>query len=160
MRRLAAFGTLLAAFALTAACGRGEEIGFGGAPAPSVTGAPATTSPATDGIPEAFAAPEGTSQLPGPKVDANALPEGYPRTVWTVGDGRTVGLYGQAGGCTEATAEVAEQDVRRVVLRIVETTTGAGACTMELRFPPLTVTLDEALGERTVVLERTQAGPR
>jgi len=30
---------------------------------------------------------------------------------------------------------------------------------MDLRFPPLTVLLDEPLGDRTVVLERRQIGP-
>lgn len=161
MRRLGhAFG-LAALLAAAVACGGNEEIGFGGSGSTTTTTTPPSTeSNAPDGVPGAFAAPTGSTEITADKVDFTALPEGYPHTVWIVGDGTTVGLYGQAGGCTTAAAEVAEQGAQRVVLRVVETTTGDQVCTLDLRYPPLTVKLDAPLGTRTVVLERSQVGPR
>jgi hypothetical protein len=165
MRRLGlALGTGALLFAI-AACGQNDEVGFGGAP--PTTPEPTTQEPSLptemppqDGNPAGFPPPAGTAQVAEVKVDASGLPEGYPRTVWTEGDGTTVGVYGQDGGCTEATAEATEQGAQRVVLKITETTTSTGPCTLELRFPPLTVKLDAPLGDRTVVLERAQVGPR
>jgi hypothetical protein len=94
--------------------------------------------------------------VPASKIDASALPEGYPKVAWTEGDGATVGAYGVAsGGCVEVLGELAEQNPQRVVLRIVEHTTSTGVCTMEIRYPPVSVRLAEPLGDRTVVLQRT-----
>lgn len=95
--------------------------------------------------------PAGTTALPATQVDATALPASLPRMVWRR-DTRTVGVYGRAGGCTDARVEVVEQGAARVVLRIVQFSTGPGPCTRELRYPPLEVTLDADLGARPVVL--------
>jgi len=150
-----------------AACGGDEEIGFGGAP-PATSDTPQATSGAPPsaespgpplGDPVNPQPPPGATPVPASRVDASALPDGYPRVVWTVGDGSTIGAYGQAGGCIEATAEATEQTGQRVVMRITETTLSTGPCTMEISFPPLMVTLDAPLGDRTVVLTRRQAGP-
>jgi hypothetical protein len=152
-----------------AACGQNEQVGFGGAPPTTSADLPttaATTVPASrpveppDGDLMNPKPPPGAVAVPEAKVDASALPPGYPKVVWTEGDGSTVGAYGQAGGCTEAKADVVEQTGQHVVVRITETTTSAGPCTMELRIPPLTVKLDAPLGDRTVVLQRRQVGPR
>jgi len=155
-----------------AACGQDEQVGFGGAP-PTTSADLSSTAPSTSprtsprsgpaGTPDADPMnpkpPPGAVAVSAARVDASALPAGYPTVVWTEGDGSTVGAYGQAGGCTEARAGVAEQTAQHVVIRITETTMSAGPCTMEIRYPPLVVTLDAPLGDRTVVLQRSQVGP-
>lgn len=163
MRRL---GLVLSASALLlvcVACGKNEEIGFGGQPQ-----GPAETTEQSEDVtaPEpGFDAskpqpPAGGTEVAEAKVDTSALPEGYPNLVWTEAAGAVVGAYGQAGGCIEATGSVTEQTGQRVVFVVTETTTSTGMCTMDIRYPPLTVKLDAPLGDRTVVLQRTQVGPR
>lgn len=150
-------GTLLAGvvvLGVLGACGgQPEGVGFGGAPQPSE--APLSPPPAADGpIP-----PPGTERVRAAQVDATALPEGYPRLVWTSEDGTELGAYGQEGGCTQVRADLVEQTAETVRIMFVEVTPTTGPCTMDLRFPRLTVLLDEPLGDRTVVLERRQIGP-
>lgn len=108
--------------------------------------------------PGAAAPPPGGIAVPLEQVDPSRLPRGYPRVVWTEHGGTVLGAYGQGGGCTEVGGEVAEQGpaVRMV---LVEVTLHRGPCTMELRYPPVTVPLDAPLGERTVVLDRREVGP-
>jgi hypothetical protein len=165
MRRL---GLVLSAGALLlacTACGQNEEIGFGGQPPqePGSAGQGAAEKPAEQpdlgmGSPN-VTPPAGGIAVDKAQVDAKALPEGYPALVWTEADGAVVGAYGQAGGCVEATGSVTEQTGDRVVFLVTETTTSTGMCTMDIRYPPLTVKLDAPLGDRTVVLQRTQVGP-
>ncbi|MCP2168352.1 hypothetical protein LX83_005230 [Goodfellowiella coeruleoviolacea] len=102
--------------------------------------------------------PNGGTAVPGDRVDATALPEGYPVQVWTEGDGTTVGVTGQEGGCGKVRAEVTGQSAAAVAIDLVETVpAGEQLCTMDLRYPPLSVRIDQPLGERTVVLtERTE----
>lgn len=147
---------------LAAACGQREEVGFGGSPpaatSPSmehpVSTSPIPPVPAPD--PTNPAPPAGATPVPAARVDASALPEGYPRVAWTEGDGTTLGAYGVAsGGCVEVRAELAEQNAQRVVMRIIEHTTSTGPCTMEIRYLPVTVELAAPLGERAVILQRT-----
>ncbi|MET9229671.1 hypothetical protein [Lentzea sp. NPDC003310] len=91
------------------------------------------------------------------KLDANALPPDQPRTVWTQGDGKTVGVVAQEGGCGKASASVLEQNASTVKIEMLETLPlTKQMCTMDIRFPPLTVQLSEPLGERTVVLTSRQ----
>ncbi|EHR50505.1 hypothetical protein SacmaDRAFT_2252 [Saccharomonospora marina XMU15] len=92
--------------------------------------------------------------VPPERVDGSALPRGYPVEVSVTGDGRTLRIVGQEGGCSKASAELAEQRGDRVAVTMVETkpTSKDIACTMDMRYPPLTVTLDEPLGQRMVVL--------
>jgi hypothetical protein len=88
------------------------------------------------------------------KLDAAKLPEGYPRKVWTEGSGSRIGLVAQEGGCSKASVEIAEQNEQRVVLNLVESTPAKPQmCTMDIRYPSFTVTLNAPLGERTVVLD-------
>ncbi len=148
-------GTLLAGVMVLGACGgEPEGVGFGGAPQPSEA-VPPSPPPAADGpIP-----PPGTERVGPAQVDATALPEGYPRLVWTSEGGTGLGAYGQEGGCSQVRADLVEQTTETVRIIFVEVSPTTGPCTMDLRFPPLTVLLDEPLGDRTVVLERRQIGP-
>lgn len=117
------------------------------------TDAPPTSldrpTPAPD--PLTAAPPPGAVAVPAGRVDASAMPEGFPVLVWTRGE-RTLGLYGRAGGCTEARADVVAQDAGTVVVRVVQATTSPPPCTREILYPPLEVALAENLGERRVVL--------
>ncbi|WP_285647450.1 hypothetical protein [Lentzea sp. NBRC 102530] len=91
------------------------------------------------------------------KLDATALAPDHPRTVWTEKDGKTVGVVAQEGGCGKASASVLEQNASTVKIELLETTPlTKQMCTMDIRFPPLTVQLSEPLGERTVVLTSRQ----
>ncbi|GLZ34126.1 hypothetical protein Lesp02_63130 [Lentzea sp. NBRC 105346] len=91
------------------------------------------------------------------KVDASALAPEYPKTVWTQGDGKTVGVIGQEGGCGKVSASVLAQDASSVKIELLETLPlEKKMCTMDIRFPPLTVALDQPLGDRTVVLSSRQ----
>ena len=117
------------------------------------TGAPpgGTSTPPVPPDPLTAEPPAGTTALDPSRVEVRGLPPGFPTLVWTRGP-RTLGVYGRAGGCTEASAQVVEQTPREVILRVVQTTTSPGPCTRELRYPPLEVTLAEDLGTRQVVL--------
>lgn len=146
-------GLLAAVVLLAAGC-----AGAGETPAPPTaatipTGAPPPSNRPVPAVPDPLVAapPTGATALPVERVDASALPPGLPTLVWTRGD-RVVGVYGRAGGCTDARLEVVEQDTERVVLRVVQFSTGPGPCTREVLYPPLEVTLDAPLDRRPVVL--------
>ena len=137
---------------LAAGCGgAGEEP-----PLPESSTLPTAAPPGTRPVPATpdplvAAPPAGATALPAGRVDAAALPAGLAPLVWTRDD-RTIGAYGRGGGCTDARLEVVEQGPERVVLRVVQFSTGPGPCTRELIYPPLEATLDAPLGERPVVL--------
>lgn len=91
------------------------------------------------------------------KLDTSKLPEGYPTKVWTEGDGSRIGLVAQEGGCSKASVEIAEQGEQRVVLNLVDTNPAAPRmCTMDMRYPSFTVTLNAPLGDRPLVLAYQQ----
>jgi hypothetical protein len=118
-------------------------------PAPQPPNAPGGPVRVPDGA-------QGDELLPGARIDGGALPEAYPQSVATSGDGRKLLIVAQEGGCGEASAELAEQSPERVVVTLVETEPPEEkeiACTMDIRFETVSVTLDEPLGERTVVLK-------
>lgn len=151
----------VAAMGIAVGCGDDDDdgVGFGGAPPASSgnTAGPTATTPPP--IADGAVAPAGATALPAEQVDASALPEGYPRLVWSTAGGDAIGMYGQGGGCKVVTAELRGADDRQVRVTIVETTTSSGPCTMELAYPPLTVPLDDGIGDRSVVLTREQVGP-
>ncbi|SDC46111.1 hypothetical protein SAMN05216174_102217 [Actinokineospora iranica] len=123
---------------------------------PAAQPPPTAAGQAPEGQP-ARTPPGDHKPVPPGQIDATALPEGYPKKVWTEGDGKTVGVVAQEGGCGKASAEVAEQTPRRIVLLLVETTPSTPEmCTMDLRYPTVTVELEQPLGERTVVLKSEQ----
>lgn len=152
-------GRVLAGAALLAAlvgCGdQREGVGFGGAP-DAARPSPPTAPPSIPGNP---VPPPGGTAIPAAQVDATALPDGHPRLVWTREDGRVVGVYGQEGGCSRVRADLLAQTATQIRIELVETIPTTGPCTMDLRFPSLSVRLDEPLGQRTVLLERRTVGP-
>lgn len=132
---------------MTACAEKQPEVGFGGQP---------PTPPATEEAPPKPVKPKPEEQRkPVAKgaIDASRLPEGYPREVWTQNGGKVVVATGQEGGCSNVHAEVAKQNGKKVKIVLVEETPKpSGVCTMDLRYPPVTATLDKPLGDRTVVL--------
>lgn len=135
------------------ACGSAQHEGTGAGGGPTL---PTATSPSEvpPNIAPGEVPPDGK---PVTKLDTSALSPDYPHTVWTQGDGRTVGVIAQEGGCGKASASVLEQTASAVKIELVETTPlTKQMCTMDIRFPPLTVQLSEPLGERTVVLTSRQ----
>lgn len=150
---------LLLAAVLLASCSGGEPPArpVPGPPTPAPeripTDAPSTPldrpTPAPD--PLTSAPPAGATALAAARVDATGLPAGFPTLVWSRDD-TTLGVYGRAGGCTEARAAVAEQGPEQVVVRVEQVTTSPGPCTRELLYPPLEVRLDAPLADRRVVL--------
>jgi hypothetical protein len=141
--------------ALAGCADQPEGVGFGGAP----DAAPLSSQTAPPPIPVTPTPPPGGAMIPATQVDATALPDGHPRLLWTREDGRVVGVYGQEGGCGQVRAELLAQTATQVRIELVETIPTTGPCTMDLRFPPLSVQLDEPLGQRTVLLERRTVGP-
>lgn len=97
---------------------------------------------------------DGKAVPPG-QVDAGALPKGYPRDVSTRAGGRQLAVVAQEGGCGKAGVEIAAQNAQRVALTLVETTPSDPntMCTMDMRYPVLTVQLEAPLDGRTVVLD-------
>ncbi|WP_233576370.1 hypothetical protein [Saccharopolyspora rhizosphaerae] len=88
-------------------------------------------------------------------IDLSALPQGYPKKIWTQDNGTAVVATGQEGGCSKVHAEVAEQTPDHVkILLVEETPEPPGICTMDLRYPPVAVSLSEPLDGRKVVLEQ------
>ncbi len=157
MRRVGTvLGGAVLLVALVGCAGRQDGVGFGGAPDPAP---PASSEAQPEPIPGNPTPPTGGGALPAVQVDAAALPDGHPRLVWTLDDGHTVGVYGQEGGCSQVRADLLEQTASTIRIDLVETIPTTGPCTMDLRFPPLSVQLDEPLGQRTVLLERRTVGP-
>ena len=135
------------------ACGSAQNAGTGAGGGPTLPTA-TSSSDVPPGIAPGEIPPDGK---PVTKLDTNALSSEYPRTVWTQGDGKTVGVIAQEGGCGKASASVLEQSASVVKIELVETLPlDKQACTMDIRFPPLTVQLAEPLGERTVALTSRQ----
>ncbi|GAA1310996.1 hypothetical protein GCM10009634_77460 [Saccharothrix xinjiangensis] len=101
--------------------------------------------------------PPGGVEVPDERVDGSAVPEDTPKTVWTEGDGSTLGVLAQEAGCGKASVEIAAQGPDTVEVVLVETTRAdQQVCTMDIRYPPLTAELDAPLGEREVVLTTRQ----
>jgi hypothetical protein len=125
------------------------------APAPGGSVLPGTPPATPPGKPR-LTVPEGSSPVPADKVDAAALPAGYPREVWTADGGTVLNIRAQEGGCGHALGEAAEQAGDRVVVNLSETKAQTGQmCTMDLRYPVISVTLAAPLDQRTVVLKTT-----
>ncbi|MEU3270780.1 hypothetical protein ABZ639_08025 [Saccharomonospora sp. NPDC006951] len=108
---------------------------------------PGTTEPAEPGA--------GAAAVPKAQLDGSGLPKGYPVDVTESADGRTLTVIGQEGGCSKASAEVAEQTAAHVAITMVETFPADKnmMCTMDMRYPPLTVELAEPLGDRHLALD-------
>jgi hypothetical protein len=121
-------------------------------PFPATTPATVTMVPGPPvGLP---ALPPGSVPVAGTRVDAHALPHGFPHTVWTERNGTVLGFLGEVGGCFISRAVVDQQTARQVTVRLIQQAPGTGerACPMFVRYKPMTVTLAAPLGERTVQL--------
>jgi hypothetical protein len=92
--------------------------------------------------------------VPAAQTDFSALPAGYPHEVWVSADGRTLFARGQEGGCDRVHGEVREQTAQRVMVSLVKTQSPPRGqmCTMDIRYPVVSVPQDEPLGQRTVLL--------
>lgn len=100
--------------------------------------------------------PEGSTPVPANKIDATALPAGYPREVWTSNGGTVLDIRAEEGGCGHALGEAAEQTADHVVVDLSETKAQTGQmCTMDIRYPVISVALAAPLDQRTVVLKTT-----
>ncbi|SEF34628.1 hypothetical protein SAMN05421837_107486 [Amycolatopsis pretoriensis] len=98
--------------------------------------------------------PEGSTPVPPDKVDAAALPKDYPREVWTANGGTILNIRAQEGGCGHALGEATQQAGDRVVVNLSETKAQTGQmCTMDIRYPVISVALAAPLDQRTVVLK-------
>lgn len=153
------------------ACGQdmvtSQPAGDTGAPSGSVSTSPTTTAPTgpTSAPPQdtptgnppgkpRLTVPEGSTPVAANKIDVSGLPESYPREVWTANGGTILNIRAQEGGCGHALGEAAEQTAQRVVVNLSETKAQTGQmCTMDIRFPVISVALAAPLGERTVVLK-------
>jgi len=148
MRRLATVGAGVLV-ALSTACGAANNT-------------PGSNAPSAELPTESSSAPQPATEPPAgaklvTKLDTSKLPEGYPRKVWTEGGGNRIGLVAQEGGCSKASVEIAQQTDQQVALNLVETSPATQQmCTMDIRYPSFTVTLNATLGDRTVVLTYQQ----
>ena len=139
-----------------AACATSTPVGPGNA-GPTLTTSAEPTSPSAAEPEFESPVPPGGKEVPKDRIDANAVPEGNPTTTWTEGDGTVLGVIAQEAGCGKASVEVAEQNAQAVKLVLVETSPAdQPVCTMDIRYPPLTVKLDAPLGDRKIVLTTRQ----
>lgn len=150
---------------VTACAGRDMPTNLPEAPAGSVSAAP-KPSPSASVLPAPPTAnppgkprltvPEGSTPVPAAQIDATALPAGFPREVWTANGGTVLNIRAQEGGCGHALGEAAEQTAGHVVVNLSETKAQTGRmCTMDIRYPVISVVLAAPLDQRTVVLKTT-----
>lgn len=100
--------------------------------------------------------PEGSTPVPEKQIDAAALPADYPRVVYTGNGGTILSIKAVEGGCGHAIGEAAVQDGKQVVVNLTEKKGQTGQmCTMDIRYPVVSVALASPLGGRTVVLKNT-----
>ncbi|HWD04885.1 MAG TPA: hypothetical protein VG674_20790 [Amycolatopsis sp.] len=162
-------GTSLILATLTA-CGSQDTMGTPPAsggdsvePSGSVSTVPSTVpaapKPGSPSSVSRFDFPPGAIPVPAAQVDAAALPPRFPREVYTYNGGTILALRGEEGGCQHALGKATEQTAQHVVVDLSETKAPRGRmCTMDLRYPVLSVALAAPLGHRTVVLK--QSPPR
>lgn len=154
MKRL---GTVVGAgvlLLLASACANPQENqDNAGDTRPTETSAPAEEQP--DRQP-ARTPPSGGEKVSAGQIDSKGLTKQYPVMVWTEGDGKTVGVVAQEGGCGKASVENSESAMQVIVTMIETLPSEPKACTMDLRYPKLTTELQEPLGDRKVVLKNEQ----
>ncbi|WAL67606.1 hypothetical protein ORV05_07435 [Amycolatopsis cynarae] len=146
-------GTGIVLLAATA-CGQ-RPAAHVGAPPPTkapVSSSPTVAMPTRPGSPQN--PPPGSTAVPGDRVDVTNLPADFPHEVYVSADGRLLYVRGQEGGCNHASAEVRSETAQQVTVDVVEakSTVQNQMCTMEIRYPLLSVALAAPLGQRHVVL--------
>jgi hypothetical protein len=113
----------------------------------------ASGNPSAPDLPNAHL-PAGAVPVAASKVDARALPTGYPRLVWTQGNGGTVGFFAEQGACTTVSASVTGQTDQAVTVRLVlSQPASTKPCAQYLLNKEMTVNLDRPLGSRTVIMQ-------
>jgi hypothetical protein len=133
-----------------------------GEPAPNgkpsgTPSAPVTLSPQGEPV-----VPPGVEQVPAAQVDASALPTYYKLhgDVWVFDDGYSLEMFAAASsGCTDAEAVVVSQSSSEIKLTLRPLDSqpggrpdGGGACTAVMTPKPVTVRLDQPLGDRMIYL--------
>lgn len=141
------------------ACGHPSDgVSPGNPPGPS---SPPAVRP-TPGPPRPFppSPPADSKAVPAPQADFSALPAGFPHEVWVSADGRRLYVRAEEGGCGRSGAEVREETAQHVVVSLVETRSQIRGqmCTMDIRYPVVSVSLSEPLGQRIVVLRSEERG--
>ncbi|MFE0028715.1 hypothetical protein [Amycolatopsis sp. NPDC059021] len=102
--------------------------------------------------------PEGSVPVPPNKLDTKALPEGFPKEAYTANGGAVLNIRAQEGGCGHALGSAIEQNAQNVVVDLSETKAQTGQmCTMDIRYPVISVPLAAPLGDRTLVLKTSPA---
>jgi hypothetical protein len=133
------------------ACGqRPPTVGPAEAPSASVPAVP--SMPNRPGSSQAL--PAGSTVVPPAKLDVSNLPTDYPREVYVTADGKSLYLRAQEGGCGRAAAQVRTETAQAVVVDLLETQSNLRGqmCTMDIRYPLVSVPLAEPLGQRQVIL--------
>lgn len=135
------------------ACGqRADNVAPGAAPTPPASLSPAPGPPARPGSSQQ--PPAGSKVVPAAQVDSSKLPGDYPREVYVTADDKTLYFRAEEGGCGRATADVQEVTAQQIVINLGETqsTPKGQMCTMDIRYPLVSVPLSEPLGQRKVIL--------
>ncbi|GHF64713.1 hypothetical protein GCM10017566_42760 [Amycolatopsis bartoniae] len=135
------------------ACGqRPETVSPGAAPAPPASVTPSPALPVQPG--SAQTPPAGSAVVPPAQVDASKLPQDYSHEVYVTADGKALYFRAEEGGCGRATAEVQQENAQQIVVNLRETqsTMQGRMCTMDIRYPLVSVPLSEPLGQRKVIL--------
>jgi hypothetical protein len=136
------------------ACGeRPESVGpAAGAPSSSPSAPTAPSVPSRPGSSQT--APAGSTLVPPAQLDVSRLPGDYPREVFVTADGKSLYLRAEEGGCGRATADVRQETPQQVVVNLTETQSNPKGqmCTMDIRYPLISVPLTDPLGARKVVL--------
>jgi hypothetical protein len=135
---------------LAVACAGRPPVSAGGPP--SVVTAPTTSTSGPD-LPGVHL-PAGSEPVAGSRVDARALPAGYPRLVWTEGNGSVIGFFAEQGACTTVSASVVAQTGDAVTVRLLlQQPASTKPCPQYLLNKEMTVNLDRPLGSRTVIMQ-------
>lgn len=134
------------------------------APSPSEPKPPAgkPSAPVSISSSGELVVPDGVTTVPADQVDSSALPAYYEHRgqVWMFDDGYSLQMFAAAStGCSDAEAVVVDQsgtDVR-ITLRPLPAPPGGmpddgGVCTTVMTPRPVTVTLDQPLGDRKIYL--------
>jgi hypothetical protein len=89
-------------------------------------------------------------------VPAAQLAPGSPQA-WTQDGGSVLVVKGKEGGCSREHPDAVVQDRGQVkVVLVEEQPDPAKICTMDIRYPPFAVRLDEPLDKRQVVVQTHQ----
>jgi hypothetical protein len=128
---------------------------------PPAAGPPGATVPSAPSVPSmpnrpgsSQTPPAGSTVVAPAQLDVSGLPSDYPREVYVTADGRTLYLRAQEGGCERAAAQVRTQTPQQVVVDLLDIKSNVQGqmCTMDIRYPLVSVPLAEPLGHRHVVL--------